>query len=533
VILSFLTVYLNKRRKNITLMVFDEIILKRILPQKIIKIRKTKDVLFLSALLLMVFAASGPQWGSEYIEKPIYSSNVAIVVDTSLSMSARDIKPTRLENLKISLKSIIENLTSHRIALFAFQDKAYLQCPLTDDMDAVGYFTDILYPDMLPYPGTNIADAIITATQYLISYNGEKYIILLTDGEDHSKKVDEAIKLAKENNVKIITVGIGTPEGDLIYDENTKEYKKDKYGRTVISKLDENTLIKIAQETNGKYIRYTSPTYTSDEIIKHISKSKAQGTKKIQRYKNRFQYFLLLSLILFLIEFISMEKVKIPTIILILLLPIFLNNPLECGIKSEFMGEKGNSAYKKQNYEKAKSIYEEALQKDRTNDKIRFNLANSNYRSKNFDEAIKNYEGISDKKIKIKAMYNMANSYAKKNEIDKAIELYKEVIISDPSNKNAQYNLELLLKRKKTSCSSSSSNSNSKSSSENKDNKDKNKGGEKNNEKDKSENKENKSEAQKQAERFLDMMKNIEKTNMKQINLKKENFSGIKNEFDW
>lgn len=310
ILILLLNLFLNKRRKNITIKIFDESILKRILPDYIIKIRKIKDIIFFTALLLMIFAISGPQWGIEYSEKPIYSSNVAIVVDTSLSMSAKDIKPSRLENLKIALKSIIENLTSHRIALFAFQDKTYLQCPLTDDLDAISYFTDILSPNMLPFPGTNIADAIFTSAYYLLKYSGEKNIILLTDGEDHSKKVDEAIKFAKENNIKIITVGIGTPEGDLIYDEDKKEYKKDSKGRTIISKLDEKTLVKIAKETNGKYIRYTSPAYTSDEILKYLSKSKMEGTKKIQKYKNRFQIFLLFSLILFLIEFIIMEKIK-------------------------------------------------------------------------------------------------------------------------------------------------------------------------------------------------------------------------------
>ena len=309
-LLFFLNIFLNKRRNNITLKIFDETILKRILPKDITKIRKIKDILFLTAIFMMVFAISGPQWGIEYSEKPIYASNIAIVVDTSLSMSAKDIKPSRLENLKIALKSIAENLTSHRIALFAFQDKAYLQCPLTDDIDAISYFVDILSPNMLPFPGTNIADAILTASQYLLQYNGEKNIILLTDGEDHSKKVDEAIKFAKENGIKIITVGIGTPEGDLIYDEITKDYKKDKNGKTVISKLDEKTLIKIAKETNGKYIRYTSPTYTADEITKYISKSNIEKTQKIQKYKNRFQYFLLLSFLLFLIEFNIMERVK-------------------------------------------------------------------------------------------------------------------------------------------------------------------------------------------------------------------------------
>lgn len=310
ILIVFVIIYIQLllRKEKITRTIFDEKIISMIIPKYIENLKKIKDILLIVALFFMIISASGPQWGIEYKEKPIYNSNIAFVVDTSLSMSAKDIKPSRLESVKLAIKSILDDLTGYRVALIAFQDKAYIQSPITDDYDALSYFVDILTPDMLPYPGTNIADAIYTAYEYLSGYNGDKNVILFTDGEDHSGKVDEMIKLASLGKIKFITVGIGTPTGDLIYDEEKKEYKKDKKGKTVLTKLDEDLLIKIAHQTGGKYIKYTTPEFVASEIKKSLDKIKlSKEGKKIQSYKSRYQYFLIISLLLIFIEFIIME----------------------------------------------------------------------------------------------------------------------------------------------------------------------------------------------------------------------------------
>lgn len=308
IVLIIIYIQLLIRRERITTSIFDENILSQILPENLKNLRRTRDILIFTALFFMIIASSGPQWGIEYQEKPHYSANIAIVVDTSLSMSAKDIKPSRLQSVQLSLKSLIDGLQGYRISLLAFEDKAYIQCPLTDDLDAISYFIDNLSPNMLPYPGTNIADAIETSIEYLSPYPGEKDIILFTDGEDHSGKIDDIISNAVKEKARIITVGVGTTQGDLIYDEETKEYKKDSSGKTVISKLDEETLIKIAQKTEGKYIKYTTPEFVSSEIVKFLAKAKMSTEKeRAENYKNRYQYILIISFLLILIEFIIME----------------------------------------------------------------------------------------------------------------------------------------------------------------------------------------------------------------------------------
>jgi Ca-activated chloride channel family protein len=538
IMLIFIYIQLIVRKNKITQMIFDENILNNILPQNIKNLRRTRDIIFFTSIFFAVISSSGPQWGIEYSEKPSYLANISIVVDTSLSMSAKDIKPSRLESVKLSIKSVIEKLSGYRLSLIAFQDKAYLQCPLTDDTDAINYFIDILQPDMLPYPGTNIADAIGTSIDYLLSYNGKSYVIIFTDGEDHSNAIEDAIKKAENSKVKFITVGIGTPQGDILYDEESKSYKKDRTGKTIISKLDESLLIKIAEKTNGKYIKYTTPEFVASEIEKSLDKSEnSNGKEKTQSYHNRYQYFLIITFVLFLIEFIIMEAKPRGFNKLLYLMPlfIFLNVGLNAQISSEFTAEKGNRSYNKKDYQRAKEFYEKASSKTPTNEKFKFNLGNSLYKLEKYDDAIEKYSEIKDTKIQSKVLYNIGNSYYRKQDIEKAKEFYKRAILKDTSNEDAKFNLELLLKKKQSQAKNNDKKNNKNNQEQNKknnDDKDKQDNQDKEKQKDK-EKDESKRERQKQAEQFLDMMKNQEKQNLKNLQSKPVNQGAFKNEFDW
>ncbi len=528
----FVLIYLKlcNRAKKIFSSIFDPVIISEIIPPSLEKKRRIKDILLIISLFFILISLLGPQWGVEYKEKPSYLTSLAFVVDTSLSMSARDIKPSRLESVKLALKSIIENIKESRMAVIAFQDKAYIQCPLTDDSDAVMYFTDILKPDMLPYPGTNIADAILTTYEYLASYPGEKIVVLFTDGEDHSQRVSDAISKISKGKTKFITVGIGSPEGDILYDEQKNEPKKDSTGKTIISRLDEKTLIEIANATGGKYIRYTSAEYVATEIKKFIEKiGFSKNSQKTIYYKNRYQYFLIIAFLLILIEFIIMEIPSSLAVMIVVVL-VSVSNLNSLDIKSEFIAEKANKYYNKKDYKKSLNEYQKALESDSQNEKIKFNMANTLYRLGRYDEAIKIYESIKNKKILSKSTYNTGNSYAVKNDIEKAEEMYRKAILYDISNEDAKYNLELLLKKKN---SSSSSCSLSQKSDRNNDKNNKNKK-EQGSEGDKKEDKKQQASQQKQqAEKFLDMIKNMERENIKKAAEKQKRAEEIKNEFDW
>lgn len=321
-ILSFLTFicivlfyfWSRKRNKELIKEFAQSHLLANLIPAQDIRRKRLKDYLFILSILFLVFSLGGPQWGVEFLPVPNLSGNLIIAVDTSLSMAARDIKPSRIENSKLMLKSLIDKLSNFRIGIVAFSGTAHVQCPLTTDMDALRYFISAVRTNMLPLPGTNISEAIMTSAAILARHPGEKNLILLTDGEDHSKTLDSAIEYLNEHKIRTWTIGIGKPEGEVIpildSNGNVIEYKKDKSGKTVVTKLDEATLMKIAAKTQGEYIRYGDPESVSHELARSIKGEKTSKTKGYSKatYINRYQIPLVIALVLLLIEFIITEK---------------------------------------------------------------------------------------------------------------------------------------------------------------------------------------------------------------------------------
>lgn len=262
-------------------------------------------VFFFVGLFFLFTALARPQWGMEVIQAEGKFAQTVIAVDVSSSMKARDLKPDRLANAKTMLSMLISNLQDERIGIIAFTSKAYIQCPITTDESALKYFLSSLKADMLPVPGTALAAPVELAARMLSKYPGQKALILLTDGEDHEPdQLKKSIKTALENGLRVIAVGIGTQEGELIpqkIDASGKvaEYKKDKNGNTVVTKLDEQSLVDLAKATNGAYIHYTTPAQVAAKVensLKELDHSySASGSHA--RYKDRYQIPLGLALV--------------------------------------------------------------------------------------------------------------------------------------------------------------------------------------------------------------------------------------------
>ena len=264
-----------------------------------------RTALLCGAVLLLFVALAGPQWGLEIVEAQGTFAQTIIAVDVSASMKAQDLKPDRLDNAKTMLRMLVNNLKEERIGIVAFTSQAFIQCPITTDEEALRYFITALKPDMLPVPGTSLAAPIKLAARMLAKYPGQKALILLTDGEDHSAAELEAAKTAAlKNSIRIIAVGIGTKEGTLIPDKidaagNVVEYKKDRQGNTVVSKLDETSLLQLAQATGGAYVPYTAPAQVAakiEESLRGLDRSRS-ATSRQAIYKTRYQIPLALAIL--------------------------------------------------------------------------------------------------------------------------------------------------------------------------------------------------------------------------------------------
>lgn len=288
----------------------------KLVPQELKFRRRLKDILFLSGLFFFFLALAGPQWGREKVDVEASYSQAVIAVDVSLSMLAEDVKPNRMAGAKTMLSMLIDNLARERVGIVAFTSKAFMQSPVTGDVGALKTLAQGLSVNMLPMPGTELAPAVNLAARMLAPYPGSKALVLVTDGEDHNPKdLQAALKTARDNDIKIIAVGIGSVDGELIpiKENGVKSYKKDKSGKTVLTKLDEKSLINLASSTGGAYIKFNGAQQTAEDIYRQmlmLDKSSSLVSGGVL-YKNRYQIPLFIGFVLVLSSIlIVLRKVK-------------------------------------------------------------------------------------------------------------------------------------------------------------------------------------------------------------------------------
>ena len=432
--------------------------------------RRLRGLLYFIALGLLAISAAGPQWGVELSPVTDLKGNVVIAIDTSLSMGARDLKPDRLSNGRLLLGAIAQKFADYRIGVVAFAAEAYIQCPLTTDQDVISYFASGLRPGMLPAQGTDFSEAIDTALGMLSRYGGQKVMVLITDGEDHSPGLDTALKTATEQNLKIFTIGIGSPDGELVpmtdSAGNTMEYKKDKTGKTVVSRMDETALMKIASRTGAAYLRYTDPDSAAGAVrsaVGALDLEKSRG-KGRAGFKNRYQWPLALALALLLIELMVMEKgfrFKRPDFKSAFRLPRFKSGAaallllLAAAANLQAAGpgadaRKGSSAYGKKDWPGAVEYYSRALEKAPGDKRLNFNIGNAYYRQEDYAKAGEFYDqAAASPKVAARAQYNHANALFKSGDLPGAIAGYRKALTIDPKDENAKFNLQKALEQKK------------------------------------------------------------------------------------
>jgi len=278
-----------------------------------------KFVLFLFSIILLLLALANPQIGTKVEEVKQIGIEVYILLDVSKSMLAEDIKPSRLEKAKYEISKLIHRLKGDKIGLIVFAGQAYVQIPLTTDYSAANLFLSAVDVNSVPQPGTAIGPAIDLALKSF-KYEDEtkKAIVIITDGEDHEGDIESAINDANSKYVAIYAIGFGSPSGVPIpvYNQSGVAigYKKDNQGNIVLTKLDETTLKTITEKGNGVYYRGTNTEDELESIYNDLAKIEQSeyGAKRITEYEDRFYYFLLPAIFLFLIEFlISSNKSKL------------------------------------------------------------------------------------------------------------------------------------------------------------------------------------------------------------------------------
>src|SRR5438552_6458493 len=272
----------------------------------------------LGAVICVILALARPQWGFDWEATKQRGLDIIVAIDTSKSMLAEDIAPNRLTRAKLAALDLMHQAKSDRLGLVAFAGSAFLQCPLTIDETAFRQSVEALDVNILPQGGTALAEAINTAMAAFKEGDSYKALVLLTDGEDHDSGALDAAKKAAEAGLQIFTVGIGTPDGELlrIKDANGRtDYVRDEDGNVVKSHLNEELLRDIAKETQyGVYLRLqgakTIETLYQQGLSK-LPKSEHQE-KLVRQYRERYHWPLALACILLAIEMLFPERKREP-----------------------------------------------------------------------------------------------------------------------------------------------------------------------------------------------------------------------------
>jgi Ca-activated chloride channel family protein len=272
--------------------------------------------LILLVAIFAVLALARPQFGTKMELMRRKGLDVAVAVDVSLSMYAEDIKPNRMARSKQEIGKFVDRLGGDRVALVAFAGEAFLQCPFTSDYGAFKIFLDVLGPELIPVPGTDIAGAIETSLK-AFDPKDRKYrvLVLLTDGEDHSGRAEKMAEQAAKEGVAIYTVGIGLPSGvpiPLKDEQGNVMYKKDRNGNVVTTKLDEVLLQKIALATGGKYYHAEPGRFELEDVLREIEKMEKRelDSERLSQYEDRFQIPLGISLFLLVAEMLISDRRK-------------------------------------------------------------------------------------------------------------------------------------------------------------------------------------------------------------------------------
>ncbi|MBN2612264.1 MAG: VWA domain-containing protein [Bacteroidales bacterium] len=273
-----------------------------------------KFIIILLALVILIFAAAGPQFGSKLKEVKRKGIEIILALDVSNSMMAEDIQPNRLERAKQAILTLIDRLENDKIGLIVFAGDAYTQIPITTDYSSARMFLSNINTNIVSRQGTAIGAAIELASKsFSPSTEASKVIVIISDGENHEGNAIEAAKTAADKGIKIFTIGMGSTKGSPIPQNSNQlvqDFRRDNQGNIIMTKLNVQMLSDIARAGEGSYYGATSSRVGLNDLFNKLSRLDKEEieTKVYSEYEEQFHYLVWIAFILLLLEFFIIEK---------------------------------------------------------------------------------------------------------------------------------------------------------------------------------------------------------------------------------
>ena len=422
--------------------------------------RTLKSAVILAVFGLISLALARPQMGFVQREVKQRGRDVIVAVDTSRSMLATDVAPSRLARAKLVAQDLLRLVRGDRVGLVAFAGSAFLQAPLTLDYNAVFTSLEELDTAVIPKGGSNIAEAIRIAEQAFGKGEGQtRALVILTDGEELDADGVAAAKRAGELGVRVFTIGIGSAEGSLIplrSDEGGTDFVRDAAGKPVQSKLDEKRLKEIAKAGGGFYEPLGAEAARSifENGILKLEQAET-GTLSARQPIERYQWPLSMAVGLLALWLLLGDRKK----------AIVLRKGATALFLFAFSVSLANAAtgleeYQAGNFDKSQAEFERRLQANPQSEKLHFNAGAASYKLGDFAKAVDHFTQSllsGDPKLREDSSYNLGNALVRRGEAAKgneekkadwknAIQHYSEALKLDPQNKQAEENREIVKK---------------------------------------------------------------------------------------
>ncbi|MBP5645988.1 MAG: VWA domain-containing protein, partial [Bacteroidaceae bacterium] len=283
----------------------DPSLLRQLMPEASTGRPKLKFWLLTAAFGMGCLLLARPQFGSKQETVTRKGIETVIALDVSNSMLADDVTPNRLEKSKRIISNLVEQFKDDKTGLIVFAGDAFVQLPITSDYISAKVFLGSISPGIVARQGTDIKAAIDLATKSFTPNEGVgKAIIVITDGENHEGGAVEAAQAAAEKGYLVYVLGVGLPSGTPIPGERSGEFRKDKDGNVVVTRLNENMCREIASAGGGAYFYVDNSNSAEKALQKELDKlAKADiETTVYTEYDEQFRIFAWIVLALLLIE---------------------------------------------------------------------------------------------------------------------------------------------------------------------------------------------------------------------------------------
>lgn len=466
VFVAAFVIYTRRKRRQLADFGDPELV-QALMPDASRKRPAVKFALLMVALALLIIAAARPQYGqkSETIHRQGIEAMIAL--DISNSMLAEDVAPCRLDRAKQVLSKLIDNMVDDKVGLVIFAGESYVQLPITCDYVSAKMFLNSITPELIQTQGTAIGSAIQTCIRSFGEPNeAGRCIILITDGENHEDDAEAAAEQALQVGIQTFVVGIGKTEGSPIPVPGTSDYRKDREGNVVVSRLNEDMCQSIAKAGRGMYVHCDNTNTATRALQKEMDKlaSAEIDTEVFSDYNEQYQSFALLALLILAVEFFIFARQNH----LVARWKLFIVL-LACSAMPAFAQQEaphvrhGNHDYKAGNFTEAEIDYRRGIEKNDKSFEAHYNLGNALFRQDKYPEAAEQYAKAgelvqkgaqrvsevpeADRLRLSQAYHNLGNALYGQQNYGEAVKAFENSLRLNPKDNDTRYNLVKAMKQ--------------------------------------------------------------------------------------